>query len=169
MRTGRWKSRRRPLDGRSGAVSLEALVAIPVLLMATLAVAQFAVTLLVEQAIVAAVTTAAREGTKGANLTQTAALVAQYVGGYGVSLASDGNARLIRETGTAGGTVVEEAGNPNLTCTPTGPVLDAGELRVTLCVRMTDATQHPVPNWLQSFGVSLTGRTFHASSLAWQQ
>ena len=72
-----------------------------------------------------------------------------------------GNAdvRLIIEGGPAG---AGDFGDTTIPCSANGPTLDADQVRVTVCTQMTSA----VPDLLNIFGFSLSGRIFEVSAIA---
>jgi Flp pilus assembly protein TadG len=160
----------RRLPRRRGVETLEVIVALPVLFFATLAVFEFGIALLIQQAVATAAIEGAREAAlEGATTTIVAEKVRQYLVVHGITLdtttvnATD-DARLIVENGFLGTT--EQRGNSGITCIAQGPSPSVTQVRVTLCVRMTDGNNHPIPNWLQIVGFTLTGKRLEISAIA---
>lgn len=157
---------------RRGVETLEALVAIPVLLIATIGALEFAIILAVQQTV----TSAAIAGVKvaanldGGDIGDVTDKVNEFLAIHGVQATSGGAAVVQREAGL--GDVSETSPNPNdtgISFTPFGPPLASlgdDEVRVTVCVKFTDGNGKPVPDWLGVFGFSLGDRYFQASSLA---
>ena len=154
----------RAKKSRRGAVVLELILALPVLIIATVAVLEFGIIVLVQQAIVTAATEGVREAARGSSPNAVAAVVDRFltVHNFAGSTAGTPDARVDVEVGPASSTV----GDATIPCTPTGPAaLNTYETRVTVCVRVTDGDR-PVPDWLSYFGFSLTGKTYQISALA---
>lgn len=157
---------------RRGVVVLEFLLAFPILFITTLAIFEFGILVLVQQTLTAAATEGAREAAKiGASTNETATVVDEILSVHQIAFdptatnATDG-ARLIIEYGPPLSTTAER-GNTSIPCSPIGPAPGTDEVRVTLCVTATDATGcQPVPDWLSSFGFSLSGCEFEISSRA---
>jgi Flp pilus assembly protein TadG len=145
-------------------VVLELILAMPVLIIATLAVLEFGVIALVQQAIATAAIEGAREAARGSMPNEVAAVVDTFlaVHDFAGATAAMPDARVDVEVGPASSTV----GDATIPCTPQGPaVLNANEARVTVCVRMSD-NDRPVPDWLSYFGFTLAGKTYEISALA---
>jgi hypothetical protein len=81
-----------------------------------------------------------------------------------LSISESGDVRVVCERRQGGTVHRTSAGNSRIPCTPQGPQVGNGEVRVTVCVNATDG-KAPVPDWLSTFGLSLRGRTISASSL----
>ena len=161
---------RRARRQRRGVETLEVLVALPILIIATLAIIQFGVMLLVQQAVTQAATVGAREAAKGANVTavaQEVTNVLQGTHGIGISNVAGSGAKVALET-TDGAAVVTttQFGDPGLTCSPPSITLGANEVRVTVCVALTKS---PLLNLLATFGFNVTGKRMELSSLAKQE
>ena len=152
---------------RSGVETLELILAFPILFIATLAIFQFAILVIIQQTITTAATEGARAAAAGATTDQVAARVLEFLDIHQITFTTtandtSGNARVRVENG---GVTNETRGNTNITCDPDGPTLSSDEVRVSVCVTATTDDQ-PVPDWLSSFGFSIAGRTFHVSALA---
>lgn len=156
---------------RRGVITLEFLLAFPIVFITTLAIFQFGILLVVQQAVTGAAVDGAREAAKvGATLDCVAACVQQYLSVHCITFDPTGTnttdeAHLLVEDGS--GMTSGERGNTDLACSPHGPGPSGSQVRVTVCVRVTDAAGcHPVPNWLTSFGFSQEDCVFEISSLA---
>lgn len=169
MHVVRRTSRRRTRSGRQSRVrgigTLELILALPILLFATLASFEFGILALVEQAVATATIDAAREAGKGANADSVADVVNQYLAAHHLAIGPTGPVRLICERHLAGVKQTVERGNPSIPTGTPGPAMHDGDVRITLCVQATDG-QKPVPDWLASLGFSLADRTIKASSVA---
>jgi Flp pilus assembly protein TadG len=160
--------RRRQPTVRRGAVTLEVILALPALLIATIAVFEFGFIMLVHQAVTAAAVEGVREAAKDQSTTAATALeVKQILGIHRLIFVTTGtnstdDVRLLVERF---GLTTEERGNTTLRCSAQGGILQPSQIRVTVCVRMTNSDGRPVPDWLRSFGFSLAGRTLEASAL----
>jgi len=148
-----------------GAVTLEAIIAVPILVIITVAAVQFGIVLVVEQAIAHAATVASREAAKETVL-KTPVEVAD-------ELVNVVNAALVPhklEVGPSVSFALEVGGAPTVTenrgslpCDPSSlPAVGADEVRVTVCVRLNTA---PFPNFLAGFGVDMSNRCVRRSSL----
>lgn len=164
------RRRWRPVVRRRGVETLEAILALPVLVIATVAVLEFGIALLVQQAVVDAAIEGAFEAAKeGSNTSLAAREVRRQLAVHNLTFntaatnATD-DVRVVVENGFLGTT--EQRGNITLACFADGSAPDATQVRVTVCVLMTDGNNHPVPNWLAFAGFSLTGRRFEASATA---
>jgi len=160
---------RRP---RRAAIIVELLVVFPILFIATLAIFEFGILVVVDQAITAGATAGAREAAKvGAATDDIAAVIDEIISVHQITFdptttnATD-DARVIIEYGPPIAATAER-GNTTITCVPQGPAVGTNEVKVTLCVNVTNAAgEQPVPDWLSVFGFSLAGRTFEISSLS---
>lgn len=143
----------------------------PVLFLTTLAVFEFGILMLVEQAFITAAVEGAREGAKvGATTNAVADRVQQIIGVHCVTFdttgTTGGDARVIVEDGS--GVISGERGNLAIDCTPVGSSPSPVQIRVTVCAPVTDAATgcRPVPDWLSGFGFSISSKNFQVSSLA---
>lgn len=141
---------------RRGVSTVELILVLVVLIVATMVSLQFGIALIVKQAVSHAATVAAREAAKGASPSQLQDVVETVLAGHQITLGSHAS-------------LVLEDPNPRpqvgtLPCTPPAtPLLDGDEVRVTLCVSLT---AHPMLNILQAYGIDFTGRTFTISAAA---
>jgi len=141
---------------RRGVSSIELIMVLVVLIVATFVSLQFGIALIVKQAVAQASLVAAREAAKGADSAQLRAVIERVLSGHQITIGSDSS-------------FVLEDPNPEpqqgtLPCTPpAAPALDSDEVRVTLCVSLT---AHPILNILKAYGIDFTGRQFSISSVA---
>ena len=157
---------------RGGSVTLEFILAFPILFIATLAIFEFGILMLVEQAVVTAAIEGSREGAKLGATTDCVAKKVQSILGVHclvfdtmMSQPNSGDALVIIEDGS--GLISGERGNLSISCTPQGPALTSTQIRVTVCVPVTDVDGcKPVGDWLAYFGFSLQGKVFRVSSVA---
>lgn len=141
---------------RRGVSTVELILVLVVLIVATMAALQFGIALIVKQAVAHAATVAAREAAKGASTGQLQSIVEQVLAGHQITLGPQ--AALVLEDPDPRPPV------GSLPCTPPAtPTLDGDEVRVTLCVSLT---AHPMLNILQAYGIDFTGRTFTISAVA---
>jgi hypothetical protein len=137
-------------------VSLESVLVLVVLILATLVSFQFASALIVKQAVSHAATVAARELGKGASEDDVELTLNRILAPHGIAIGSDAGFRL--ETPQPGLPHGDVACNP-----PATTDLSANEVRVTLCVSMTAG---PIMNFLKPYGIDFTGKLLTASAVA---
>src|SRR5262245_42724610 len=110
MRVVRRDRRRPDLPRRQarqrGVGTLELMLALPILLLATLASFEFGLLTLVEHAVATATIDGAREAGKGADCNQVAAVVNQYLAAHHLVITPTGPVRLICEKRIGGITQV---------------------------------------------------------------
>lgn len=159
IRTTTKRPARLPLrHDRRGSLTLEAILILPVLLIASLAVFQFGVLMVVEQAITHAVTVAVREAGKGADVDATAVAVDAVLGLHGLKVGP--GVQLILEDALSTPTI--QSRGASLCPVPTSPSVPAGLIKVTLCVSLA---QKPFFNLLAACGVDFSGRVFTVSAV----
>lgn len=157
---------------RRAAIIVELLLVFPILFIATLAIFEFGILVIVDQTVTAAATEGTREAAKVGAVTNEVAMVIdeilsvhQIVFDPTATNATD-DARVIIEYGAPISTTTER-GNTTIVCSANGPAVGTNEVKVTVCVNVTNAAgEQPVPDWLSTFGFSLVGRKFEISSLA---
>jgi len=141
---------------RRGVVTVELIMVLFVLVLASFVSFQFAIALIVKQAVSHAATVAAREAAKGADEADLTEDIETILSGLGITIGTD--ASFILEDPTPGllqGT---------LPCTPPlTPLIDGDEVRVTICVSLTT---DPILNILEPYGIDYTGKTFTISAVA---
>jgi hypothetical protein len=141
---------------RRGVSTIELIMVLVVLILATFVSLQFGIALIVKQAVAHASTVAAREAAKGADLTELEEVIERVLAGHQITIGS--NASFVLEDPDP------EPMQGTLPCTPpTMPELDGDEVRVTVCVSLTS---HPILNILSMYGIDYTGRKFSISSVA---
>lgn len=164
----------RPPAGRYGAVLLEAILGIPILVIVVMAGVEFGTIMTVSGAVSAAVTEGAREGAKvptkvGATdgnrvLNAVESAVATVLSTQGISAA---NVQVIVEDsdnpGAAANNGVRSSGPAVGPVPAVSGITDPAEVRVTLRVELSNTS---VPNLLGTFGVTLTTRNFDVSSVS---
>jgi len=149
---------RRHRTQRRGVYTIELILVLIVLVLATFVSLQFGIALIVKQAVAHAATVAARESAKAnpANLPELEAIIERVLAGHQIVVGNDLSF------------VLENPGpqpqQGTLPCSPPAtPVLDGDEVRVTVCLSLT---AHPILNILEAYGVDFTGRTFTISAVA---
>ena len=142
---------------RSGAVTLEAILGVLVLVIAFVAVLQFGINTTIRHSVIHAASVAAREAGKGASITELETVVENVLVPHNITIGP--SAAILLEDPDVG--AIPPIGS--LTCTaPSTPVVVSGDVRVTVCVRMDTK---PFVNWLLSFGVDVSDRCIRASSI----
>ncbi len=160
---------------RRGIEALELIIALPVLLIATIAIFQFGILAVVDQAVVVATTKAAREAGKDPNISMDdlATIVNDVLVVHNIAILSStmaggpsmsGNVILEVGGGSTTKLIPGNAGQP-----PATPSLQTDEVRVTVCVELRNppipGETPPVPDALSSFGFTLNGRSLVHSTL----
>lgn len=156
---------------REGAITLEFVIAFPVLIITFLAVLQFAILALVQQAVTAAAIEGAREGARVASTHNSIATVVQsFLATHSLTFTTTGtnvgdDARVFIEHPTLGNA---DRGDDTIVCTANGAALAADQVRVTVCLHVSDPLtgKKPVPDLLSSFGMTLTTYRFEISAIA---
>jgi hypothetical protein len=144
-----------PRRRRKGVYTLELIMVVPIILIATIAAFQFGLALVVKQSVVHAATVAAREAGKGADADELEVVVEEVLAAHGITIGSE--ASLVLETFGSS----EMRGT--LACDPPmSPSLGVDDVRVTVCVDLGGSAFF---NPLVAYGIDFTGKTFTASSL----
>ncbi len=144
---------------RSGVLTLEAVLVLSILILVTLAVFQFGITMLIEQTITHAVTVAAREAGKGADIDATVESVNAVLQLHGLAIGP--GVTLILEDPLSQPPLILRGSLP---CQPpTQPTISPGYIRTTLCVSLA---QRPFLNLLRIFCLDFSGKTFTVSAVA---
>lgn len=160
------KQRIRTIDGssrRRGITALQVILILPFLLLFTLAVVQYGVSLVTKQTIAASSAEAARTAARGGDLKDVRRTVARVLGTNKMPVSDQGDVAVVVERH---GQQPEIAGNPQVSCRPHGPELQSGEVRVTVCVRRGRFAGRRIPNWLGAAGRLFTPQKLQCSSLA---
>jgi TadE-like protein len=150
--------RRQRCTKRRGVYTIELILVLIVLVLATFVSFQFGIALIVKQAVAHASTVAAREAAKAnpADLAELEEIIETVLAGHGITIGSD--ASFVLENPDP------QPQQGTLPCTPpASPVLDGDEVRVTVCVSLT---AHPILNILEAYSIDFTGKTFSISSVA---
>jgi type II secretory pathway pseudopilin PulG len=146
----------RPRPRRRGFSTIELILALVVLIVATFVSLQFGIALIVKQAVAQASIVAAREAAKGSDSARLKMAIERVLEGHQIKIGSQ--ASFILED------PAPEPQQGSLPCAPpAAPALDADEVRVTLCVSLTT---HPILNILSMYGIDYTGKKFSISSVA---
>jgi hypothetical protein len=138
--------------------TIQVVVVLPILVLMTVAIVQFGIIVVVEQAVAHAATVGAREAGKGADADDLICVVETVLASHCIQIGP--KASLVLEDPTADLPVEQRGAVP--CCPPSGPSLDPDEVRVTVCV---DLSKKPFLNALKCVGVDLAGRRFAASSV----
>jgi Flp pilus assembly protein TadG len=151
-----------PGRARSGAVTLEAILVIPILVITLMAAFVYGSIVTVHHAVMAAATEGAREAAKvpttlgatdGSRILDAAELtVEEVLSTHGLTVSATSGVMVIVEDSTSIGC----RGETIITCpgATTVAVTDTATVRVTVVVKFEDAN---IPNLLSSFGVNFTG------------
>ena len=155
---------------RRGIETLEALIAFPVLIIATVGALEFAIIMATQQTITSAAIAGVNVAANGGDVDAVTDKVNEFLAVHGIQVVSGGTAVVQLDDASTDTSVTRP--NPNdtgIVFTPFGPVttaLDNNQVRVTVCVKFTNGSGKPVPDWLSSMGFALGDRYFQASSLA---
>ena len=165
----------------SGSVTLEFVIAFPIVFITTLAIAQFFFLALVIEGATTALNEGVRQGAEAYPHTfpldsvgadndiadKIVSLMNEHLGVYGVQIGDATHAATIairHSSFPLDGTVTRGTGTCDI---PAGAQNVVDEIVITLCFNLTDgADGGPVPNWLSSFGFDLAGTTFEMTSRA---
>jgi len=168
------KSSPKASSGRqhTGSVLLEFVLAFPIILMLSLAIIQFGFYALLQQTINVATIEGAREAAKvGADHDSIGTLIQQYVAVNSldmvvVSPATIGSGDILVSIDDGTNALDGTIGNSDITCYPVGPPPTATEIKVTVCVNLTNTDgTFPIPDLLSSFGFSLSGKRLEISAM----
>ncbi len=154
---------------RRGIQTLEAILVLPLLLIASLAVLQFGASMLLHQAVNTAAVEAAREASKipafdvndSVDMDKIEAVVEDVLGAHGMDVGANSGVLLIVEQN--GGVACRGDETNGRTCPMASTVTDPQEIQVTVVVLFDDT---PVPNLMRTFGFDRDGSFFEACSLA---
>jgi hypothetical protein len=149
---------RRRRSKRRGVYTIELILVLIVLVLATFVSFQFGIFLIVKQAVAHAATVAAREAAKAnpATVPELEEIIERVLAGHQIVVGNDLSFVLENPS--------QQPLQGTLPCTPPAtPVLDGDEVRVTVCLSMT---AHPILNILQAYGVDYSGRTCSISAVA---
>lgn len=157
---------------RKGSVLLEFILAFPLILIISLAIIEFGFFSLLQQTITVSAIEGSREAAHvGATSTSVGNLIDQYVAINSLNLdvgaqpaaPGQGDVLVVIETG---GIPTQTIGNSDIPCTPVGPAPSPFEVKVTVCLNLTDTNgTTPIPNLLSSFGFTLSGKQLEISAM----
>jgi hypothetical protein len=156
-------SLRRHRRPHRGIATVELVMVLIVLILATFVSLQFGIALVVKQAVSHAATVAAREAAKGVSASELECIIETVLAGHQITIGPEASFVLERPDPVLGpGLTLPTRGT--LPCSPPAePLLDSDEVRVTICVSLT---VHPILNILEDYGIDFTGRQFMISSVA---
>ncbi|WP_339735383.1 TadE/TadG family type IV pilus assembly protein [uncultured Gimesia sp.] len=163
-------------DGRrSGSVLLEFILAFPIILIISLAIIEFGFFALLQQTVTAATIEGSREAAQvGATTTSIGNLIQQYVAINSLYLdvaqqpaaPGAGDVLVVIQEGGILPAQTQTIGNSDILCTPVGPPPTPTEVKVTICLNLTDTNgTFPLPNLLSSFGFTLSGKQLEISAM----
>ena len=158
---------------RNGSVLLEFILAFPIILILSLAIIQFGFFSLLQQTITAAAIEGSREAAQiGSTSDSVGTLIQNYVAinslNFVVAPAAPGagDVLVVIQEGGVLPINTTSLGNSDIPCTPVGPDPDISEVKVTICLNLTDTNgTFPLPNLLSSFGYTLSGKQLEISSM----
>ena len=170
-RPGRPPARRQAAGhARRGIEVFELLIAMPVIIVATFALFEFGFMLLTFQTIATAVDEGVREAARlntistSDKLNAVETVVKKYLDAQSSNISLDNDGNILLEDGPNGTSVKLNFINP---CSaPSSPAtVAANEVRVTVSLRLTNASNRPVPDFLSYFGFSTSGMFYEVSAL----
>ncbi|WP_417390077.1 TadE/TadG family type IV pilus assembly protein [Gimesia sp.] len=158
---------------RTGSVLLEFILAFPLILIISLAIIQFGFFALLQQTITAATIEGTRKAAQvGATTDAIGNLIQDYVAINSLTLdvaqqpAAPGAGDVLVTIEDGSGTLTQTIGNSDIPCTPVGPSPGVSEIKVTICLNLTDTNgTSPIPNLLSSFGFTLSGKQLEISAM----
>ena len=156
---------------RTGSVLLEFILAFPLILIVSLAIIEFGFFALLQQTVTVATIEGSREAAQvGATTDSVGNLIQQYVAVNSLTLvplpAAPGAGDVLVMIQDGSGALTQNLGNSDIPCTPVGPPPTAAEIKITICLNLTDTNgMFPLPNLLSSFGFTLTGKQLEISAM----
>ncbi|HAH45432.1 TadE family protein [Gimesia sp.] len=158
---------------RTGSVLLEFILTFPLVLIISLAIILFGLFALLQQTISAATIEGTRKAAQvGATTDAIGNLIQDYVAINSLTLdvaqqpaaPGAGDVLVIIEDGS--GVLTQTIGNSDIPGTPVGPSPGVSEIKVTICLNLTDTNgTSPIPNLLSSFGFTLSGKQLEISAM----
>ncbi|QDT19583.1 TadE/TadG family type IV pilus assembly protein [Gimesia chilikensis] len=158
---------------RRGSVLLEFILAFPIILILSLAILEFGFYAMLQQTITTATIEGARKAAQvGSTTTAVGNLIQDYVALNSLTLAvgsqpaasNQGDVLVSIEDGSAA--LTQTIGNSDIPCSPVGPAPNADQIKVTVCVNLTNTNgKFPLPDLLSSFGFSLSGKQLEISAM----
>lgn len=158
---------------RRGALVLEMLLAVPILVALLVAAVQYMAVIVVESAITQASIVGAREAGKAATVQQIVDSMNVVLAAHNIQLNSAGSGtKIVIENRPGATTTIESYGDSGLTCVPpttpsTATIVSANEVRVTLCVAFSAPKSNgkPLIGPYNAFGFMFGNRKFQTSSV----
>ncbi|GAB4151983.1 MAG: hypothetical protein Tsb009_27640 [Planctomycetaceae bacterium] len=147
---------------RRGAISLQVILLIPLLLIATISVVQYGMQVVARQTVQAAATAGARTAARGNKSEDVTKAIAHVLAADKIPVHQNGQVVIVQEHF---GKEPIITGNISIPCKPNGPNLREGEVRVTVCVLAGSKGSSRIPNWLGALGRPLSPKHIQASSL----
>jgi hypothetical protein len=143
---------------RRGAVTLEFILCLPVLVILLVAAVQYSTAMVVRQAVSQAAVEGARQLGKRASATSAVASAEEILSVHGFTVAPGSGVRVVTEDGV---TLAQNFGDLTVGSTPPAPGPSAADARVTISVRLTTS---PLQNFLNAFGIDFSTKRFQISS-----
>ena len=158
--------RERPRPGNAsyrrrarGAVTLEFILVLPVLVMLIVAAVQYGIDMVVRQAVSQAAMEGARQMGKRASAADAVAKVEEILAVHGLAVAPGSGVRVVTEDGIF---LPQNFGDLTVGSTPPAPGPNAAEARVTVSLELTTS---PLQNYLNSLGiVDFSNKRFQIST-----
>lgn len=158
---------------RRGSVLLEFILAFPIILILSLAIIEFGFFSLLQQTITASAIEGSREAAKvGATTTSVGNLIQQYMAinslnlDVGAQPAAPGQGDVLVVIEDGSGILTQTIGNSDIPCSPVGPAPALTEIKVTVCLNLTDTNgTTPIPDLLSTFGFTLSGKQLEISAM----
>lgn len=159
---------------RKGSVLLEFILAFPLILIVSLAIIEFGFFALLQQSITAAAIEGSREAAKvGATVDSVGNLIQEYVDlnsslmldvAQQPAASAQGNVAVYIDDGS--NNLTQSIGNSDIPCSPVGPAPNASQIKVTICLNLTDTNGTvPIPDLLSTFGFTLSGKQLEISAM----
>ena len=161
------------LKNRRASVLLEFILAFPIIIILSLAIIEFGFYALLQQTITIATIEGTRKAAQvGATTDSVGETIQEFVAINSLTLdvaqqpAAPGAGDVIVSIEDGSGLLTETIGNSDITCFPVGPSPTISEIKVTVCVNLTDVNgKFPLPDLLSTFGFSLSGKRLEISAM----
>ncbi|QDV49474.1 TadE/TadG family type IV pilus assembly protein [Gimesia fumaroli] len=158
---------------RTGSVILEFILAFPIILILSLAIIEFGFFALLQQTTTAATIEGSREAAQVGSTSLTVGnLIQEYLAINSLTLIvapaapGAGDVLVVIQEGGDLPAQTTSLGNSSIPCTPVGPAPSPAEVKVTVCLNLTDTNgTFPLPNLLSSFGFTLSGKQLEISAM----
>jgi hypothetical protein len=149
---------RRAVRARRGAVTLEFILCLPVLVLSFVAAVQYSTAMVVRQAVSQAAVEGARQLGKRASAADTVASVQEILAVHNLTIAPGSGVRVVTEDGIG---LPQNFGDLTVGSTPPAPAPNAAEARVTISLELTTS---PLQNYLNYVGIDFSNKRFQISS-----